>query len=639
MVGSAGGWPCPGASEMRGARIGLPQDDTFATARSLEPLLHPRGVAVVGASAEPGKFSSLLIPSLRACGYGGLIYPVNPRADAVAGLPCYPSVTDVPEPCDLAIVAVPARHVVGVVQAAADRGVGAAVILSAGFEELSDAGGEARARALRDLSGRILIYGPNCPGLWQIRDGLVYTFSSQFSPDMLVPGPVGLVTQGGALGRTVLDAMATGLGFSYWFSTGNEAGLDLADFVAFLATDPGTRVVAVIAEGWRDGRRFLRAAARCRQAGKPVLVLKIGRTPAGGGAARAHTGARNGDTALTSALLRRAGCSLVADIADLTELARLAARSPLPAFGGLGICSFSGGAGGLLADLAQDADVPLPGLAPDTAAALAALLPEIATIGNPTDLTTAALADPGLVGRALAIMAADPDVAALAFPLPHRLDRFDAALAPVLASTAAAMDKPLAVIAMSPTFPEEPAARLLRQAGVQVFTSAPLAIRTLAAWMALRPECRPPQAVVTEGWGGADPAGLPEARTPVPGGPDILLAGLHDPVFGPVVRCRLGAGPQAWRLAPCTLAAARSMLDELPVGAAPETWARAREAAARAVVTIARQIPGGDAPAADHRLRLVQQAPESAHVDAVAGDLAAAPVPGPSAGGGTGPEG
>jgi hypothetical protein len=450
---------------------------------------------------------------------------------------------------------------------------------------------------------------------------------------------VGLVSQGGALGRTVLDAMATGLGFSYWFSTGNEAGLDLADFVAFLATDPGTRVVAVIAEGWRDGRRFLRAAARCRQAGKPVLVLKIGRTPAGGGAARAHTGARNGDAALTTALLRRAGCSLVGDIAELTELARLAARSPLPASGGLGICSFSGGAGGLLADLAQDSGVPLPGLAPGTAAALGALLPEIAAIGNPTDLTTAALADPGLVGRALAIMAADPGIAALAFPLPHRLDGFDAALAPVLASTAASMDKPLGVIAMSPTFAEEPAARLLRQAGVQVFTSAPLAIRALADWLALRPGCRPSPAAMAEGWAGTDPAGLPEARTSVPGGPDILLASLHDPVFGPVVRCRLGAdpGPEAWRLAPCTLADARSMLDELPVGVAPESWARAREAAARAVVAISGQMPGGGASAAEQRLRLVQQPPGSVPVAAVAGDPAA--PPGPTAGRGTGPGG
>ena len=459
--------------------------EEFAPLRDLLPLLRPRGIAVVGASVDAGKFSTRLIPSLVACGYAGVIYPVNPRYTEVAGLPCHASVADLPGPCDLVIIAVPAGRVAGVVADAARQGVRAAIILSAGFAEVGGQGAS-RTAELRALAGPMRIYGPNCPGLWQIRDGLVYTFSAQFAPEALRAGPIGLVTQGGALGRTVLDAMATGLGFSYWFSTGNEADLDAADFVSFLADDAQTHTVALIVEGWRDGRRFLRAVARCRQAGKPVVVLKIGRTAAGGRAAAAHTGASNGSGPVAAAALRRAGCICVEDVDELTGVLRLLARHGQPGPGGLGICSFSGGAGGLLADLAQDAGVDVPPLDPATGTALADLLPDIASVANPTDLTTAVLQDPALARRALELLLADPAFAAVLFPLPHRLDAFDARMAAHLAEVAAQSAKPAAVVALSPVFPEEEAAHTLQDAGVIVFPSARLAVRALSGWLAAR---------------------------------------------------------------------------------------------------------------------------------------------------------
>lgn len=547
----------------------------FATAADLEPLLRPRGIAVVGASAEPGKFSTRLVPTLQACGYTGAIHPVNPRAGRVAGLPCYPDLAAVPDPCDLAIVAVPARSVVEVVGQAADRGVRAAVVLSAGFDELGEAGA-ARAAALRQLGDRIRIYGPNCPGLWQIRDGLIYTFSTQFDPQMLRAGPVGLVTQGGALGRTVLDAMATGLGFSYWFSTGNEADLEVADFLAFLAEDPGTRILAVIVEGWRDGRRFLEAVDRCRRAGKPVLVLKIGRTATGLGATRGHTGLPNGSPAVADALLRQAGCVLVQDIDELTAVARLAASAPARP-GGLAICSFSGGAGGLLADLAEAAGLAVPPLAPDTAADLTALLPEIASVGNPTDMTTAALADPTLIEQALLRLARDPAVAALAFPLPHRLDDFDARLAPRLVELAAVLDKPLAVIAMSPTFPTELAAGILSAGGVQVFASARLAIAALAGWRRLANA--PPAAAEAGGAAG-------ERR-------DLILLARQDPAFGPVVGCEMGSAWPDFRLAPCDQETAAALVAAVASRARLDMDRATVERAARVLVELARTASAG----------------------------------------------
>lgn len=593
----------PTAGEPAGRRLHMDEGslpapaDEFVTPDQLLAFLRPRGIAVVGASAEAGKFSTRLIPSLIACGYAGGIYPVNPRYAEVAGLPCYPSVAALPAPCDLIIVAVPARHVPGVVGEAAGHGVRGAIILSGGFAEIGGAGA-ARQRDLRALAGPLRLYGPNCPGLWQIRDGLVYTFSAQFDPTGLVAGPIGLVTQGGALGRTVLDAMQTGLGFSYWFSTGNEADLDAADFVSFLADDPGTAAVALIVEGWRDGRRFLRAVARCRAAAKPVLLLKIGRTVPGAAAARAHTAATNGSQSVADAALRRAGCIRVDDVDELTAVARLLARHPRPGPGGLGICSFSGGAGSLLADLAHTYAVPLPDLWPGTRSTLRDLVPEIATVGNPTDLTTAALEDLGLARRAVEIMVADPGLAAVLFPLPHRLDAFDERMAQHLVEVAAASDKPVAVLAASPVFQEEAAARILRDGRVPVFCSAHLAVRAVAGWLRARDAAAvPPYAPggrITPNTAAVDvspvsleavldacgiPHGEPgrngqekagDAWLSLPRGFDLRCTVEWDAAFGPAVTCGAGgvwglARPEdrAARLAPFDMAEAQAMLGEL----------------------------------------------------------------------------
>lgn len=566
---AAGADPSPAVPTPAGAvpRAGRP----FPTLADLQPLLRPRGIAVAGASADAAKFSGRLIPALVASGYAGGLYPVNPRYAEIGGRRCYPDVGAVPDPCDLVLVAVPAARVAGVVEAAAARGLGAAIVLSAGFGEIGGEGPR-RAAALEALASRIRIYGPNCPGLWQVADGLVYTFSAQFDPAGLRAGPIGAVTQGGALGRAMLDGMQAGLGFSYWFSTGNEADLDLSDFVALLADEPRTRVVTVLAEGFRDGRRFLAAAERCRAAGKPVVVLKMGRSAAGQAAARGHTASPAGKAALAAAALQAAGCIQTADVDELCDMAGLLARHPLPGPGdgrtpaaapgppgGLGICTFSGGAGVLLADLAADAGAPLPPLHPRTRAALRALLPEIATVGNPTDLTTAVLEDPSLARRALEIMAADPRLGFLLFPLPHRLDRFDLAMARHLGEVAAAAPKPIGVVAFSPVFDREEAAAALRDAGVPVFGSARRAVLAATRWLcaatASRLDGRAP------GW----------SRGPVPRA--LRCTAFEDPVFGPALRL----APAGWgrgdpgagyALAPLDPPAALRLLRGLPwVGA------------------------------------------------------------------------
>ena len=570
----------------------------------LDALLRPRGIAVVGASAEPNKFSSRLIPSLQAMRYPGGIYPVNPRYPEVAGLPCYPDIGAVPDPCDLAIVAVPARYVQGVLEAAADRGIGAAVVLSAGFDELGPAGQE-RAEALRRLSGRIRIYGPNCPGLWQIQAGLVYTFSTQFDPAQLRAGPVGLVSQGGALGRAVLDAMPAGVGFSAWYSTGNEIDLQAGDFVALLADDPATKVVAVLVEGLRDGRRFAAAVRRCVAGGKPVVVCRLGRSRAGAAAARAHTAAPGCDDLLAQTALADAGCRLVDDVDELVAAATLLGLRPQPPAGGVGVCTFSGGSGVLLADQAERQKVVLPPLAPPTAAALTALLPEIAAVGNPTDLTTAALEDPGLARKALEVMAADPGLACVVFSLPHRHDGFDARMAGHLVELAATAPVPLLVVAHSPGFAVTTAAERLREAAVPVFPSAHLAAVALRVWLAGRAADVPRQAGST-GAGGAsskDAVGL-----------ELWARLAVDPGFGPYLACGLGGAwgavcPEEQRaLAPLAAGDGAALVDRMrcgpllaaagvrgELGAALEAWSRLRPPPPRQAAGVNPEPAGAEA--------------------------------------------
>ncbi len=558
--------------------------DEFPSAHDLGPLLHPRGIAIVGASADTGKFSGRLVPALTAGRFSGRIYPVNPRHREMAGLPCFSSLAAVPDPCDLVIVAVPASQVPDVLRQAVDRGIAAAVVLSSGFDEIG-VEGQARAEEIRALGGRIRIYGPNCPGLWQIRDGVVYTFSSQYRADALRVGSIGLVTQGGALGRAVLDAMDLGVGFSYWFSTGNEADLEVSDFVALLADDPGTDVVASLVEGWRDGRRFLRAAARCRAAGKPLIVAKIGQSAAGARAARGHTAKVNGSGPVAAAALRQAGCLLVDDVDELTDLAALLQRYPQPGSGGLGICTFSGGSGVLIADHATRAGVPLPDLGRETAAELEALLPDIAAIGNPTDLTTAVLQDPALARQALEIMLSDPAFAMVLFSFPHRLDAFDEPMARELAQIQA-HGRPLVAVMHSPLQERERATAILREASVPVLPSAHRAAAAVAGWLAHRdnrafapyrpasiPRRKVPlSATALDGkglcrrWGIASANGEETSA----GGFPLRCAAFWDAAFGPVIQCGPG-GPWAlaafgvvFRLAPTDPSEARAMVEEAP---------------------------------------------------------------------------
>ena len=254
---------------------------------TLAPLLRPASVAVVGASADLAKTAGRPLAYLIKHGYGGAIFPVNPRVAEIAGLPCYPKVADLPVAPDVGIVMLGPERAEDAVRELAARGTRAAIVLASGYGETGSAG-RVRQERLRLAAGRMRLLGPNTIGLVNVTDRITLSASGALEIGNLPAGQIALVSQsGGILGAVLSRAVARGLGFSKLVSTGNEVDLDVADFIEEGVADPATRVIAVYLEGLRNPARFRAAALAALAAGKPVVAFKVGRSQAGRAAAAA----------------------------------------------------------------------------------------------------------------------------------------------------------------------------------------------------------------------------------------------------------------------------------------------------------------------------------------------------------------
>ncbi|MFN7003792.1 MAG: CoA-binding protein, partial [Roseinatronobacter sp.] len=237
--------------------------------QDLQRLFNPRTIALVGASDREHSIGNHALRNITEFSdFRGTLYPVNPKSSQVSGLTCYPDIASLPETPDVMVVVIPASGVIDAVQQGADRGVPFAVILTSGFSEADEAGREAEAR-LVDIarSSGMRIYGPNCPGLVNINNRLGLSFSPAFRND-LAPGPIGLATQGGGLGRNMLQNMVRGAGFAMWSSSGNECDLQVADFIHYMADAPDVKVIGTLIEGIKDGARFSAAVRYAANKGK-----------------------------------------------------------------------------------------------------------------------------------------------------------------------------------------------------------------------------------------------------------------------------------------------------------------------------------------------------------------------------------
>jgi acyl-CoA synthetase (NDP forming)/GNAT superfamily N-acetyltransferase len=564
--------------------------ESRADVASLRPLLAPASVAVVGASRKPGTVGLAILRNLVTGGFTGTVYPVNPRATTLCGLPCLASVDDLPEGVDLAVLAVPAAQVVAVAGRCGRRGVRSLVVITAGLGER----GPDLLAACREHGMRLV--GPNCFGVAVPPLGLDATFAARHP----APGAAGVVVQSGGIGASLLGHLSgLGIGVSSFASVGDKYDVSSNDMLTWWEQDGETKLAILYVESFGSPRKFARTARRVGQR-MPVMTVLGGRSTAGQAAAVSHTAAAATPLVTQEALFGQAGVIAVPGLGELVEVAALLAAQPLPAGDRVAIVTNAGGAGVLAADSCADHGLRVPALGPATRRRLARLLPPGAVLANPVD-TTAAVS-PDAFRACLEQAAADDGVdAVLAVIVPTAL------VHPGQALRAAQVAKPLAAavldqretVRMLPrderqrgraavpaaipgyAFPES-AARALghavryrawrgRQRGqVAEFPGLrPAAARArVAAFLREHPDggWLPPDAVSEL----LDCYQIPVAPTaPRSGAVEVCVGVVQEPVFGPLVVFGLGGaatgvGGRAARLTPLAGADADDLIRAVP---------------------------------------------------------------------------
>ncbi len=365
---------------------------------ALTPLLAPRSIAVLGASSDPTRIGGRPIAYMRAQGFPGGLYPVNPNRAEIQGLKSYPSVADLPETPDVAIVAVPAELAAPAIEDLARRGVKAVVMFTAGFAEMDDAGAEAQLKMVgtaRAFGMRVL--GPNSLGVFDARRSYYATFSSSFDSGWPVPGRIGIASQSGAYGTHLYTlARNRGIGASLCVMTGNEADVTVGECIGWLAENPDVDVIAVYAEGIREAPGLIAAFEAARAAKKPIVMQKVGRSELGGKAAKSHTASIAGDDAVTEAVMAEFGVYRARNSEEMLDIAHTATRKIYPASNTLGVITVSGGAGVLISDVAESLGLAMPEMPPEAQQKLRALVPFCAP-RNPVDATAQVSNDVTLV--------------------------------------------------------------------------------------------------------------------------------------------------------------------------------------------------------------------------------------------------
>ncbi len=340
---------------------------------NLRALLRPRSVAVVGASPR-GSTGGRILGNVLGSGFRGAVYPVNPNYPEVRGKPCFPSIDGLPEVPDCVIVALPVSRVLAVIEEAAGAGVPSGIVVAEGFADGDTAAGRRRQQELQRLAGAagMAVTGPCCMGVASLRYGFANSYFS--IPEDLTPGGVSLVSQSGGLTNAVTELAASrNTGFNYIISSGNEAVVEMADYIEYLADDPETRVIACIMEGAKDGAKLRRVLASTGRK-KPVVVLKLGRTESGQRATVAHTGTLAGQREAYEALFRETGVAQVDSLDELVETAGLFLHAPLPAGERVVFLTISGGATALISDVNAIAGLRCPALSAATNAKLGEIL-------------------------------------------------------------------------------------------------------------------------------------------------------------------------------------------------------------------------------------------------------------------------
>jgi acetyltransferase len=387
-----------------------PSSDASPVIKGIHAMLHPRNIVLVGATDKPGNYAERIWNNLIKYGYEGGRYPINAKRDSVWGVTCYKDFASLPEKPDHVLVLVPARFAVQVLREAAASGARSATIVTSGFSELQDEESQRLAvelqTAVRETG--LAVTGPNCLGNLSAGERLFTNIDDRVVT--MEQGAVGIAGQSGAIVMAIRQALEDrGVGVGYMVTTGNEAGLETPDLMAYFAADPSIRVIVVYLEGVRNTKAFRDACKAARAAGKPVIALKLGASEGGRAAAMAHTGALAGSIETFDAISTREGVIRVRGLDELIETTECFVHAELPKGNRLAGVTLSGGKRGLLIDAFYSAGLNFAPLSRDASEKLAKMLGPGSIVGNPLDAGFAAVVDPSVYMKSIKIMIDDPD--------------------------------------------------------------------------------------------------------------------------------------------------------------------------------------------------------------------------------------
>ena len=444
-------------------------------------LIQPRSVAVVGVSEREAAFGNRVVANLG--GFDGRTYLVNAKYPALRGRPCFPAVDALPETPDCVVIATAREAVEPIVAQCAAQGVGAVIVLASGYAETAQperVAAQARLAAIARAADMRLV-GPNTIGLVNYAVGAGLTFSGMPDRAPLRPHAIGIVSQSGALGFALAQAMMRGVSVSHVLAAGNSCDVDVADHVAYLASDPNCRAIACVFEGMVHPRRMVAAAELAWRADKPLVLYKMATGTAGARAALSHTGSLAGSEAAYRAAFARTGAMQVDTLEALVEAAAFFAKASAPTARGVAVIGTSGGAAIMAADKAERHGVPLPQPGPTAAAVLAAHVPEYGSTRNPCDVTAQVITEPGGLLACTGALLADPAYSALITSQAYAYAPATARL-PVLSQAAAAHGKIVCSIWM-PEWLEGPGAFETEiDPHLALFHSTDRCFAALAAW-------------------------------------------------------------------------------------------------------------------------------------------------------------
>ena len=373
---------------------------------TLKAIFEPGSVAIIGASSTPDKWGNILLKNLLSNGFKGHVYPVNPKEKTILGTVCYPSVLDIPDPVDMALIAVPRSHALLVAKECGIKGVQGIIMVTAGFSETGDKGREPEKKLMEIIDRYDMrLVGPNTLGVVNAHIGMNASIISRL-PE---PGGISFITQSGTLGLALVDwTMEMGIGLHIVVSTGNKSNIDDVDLLTYLASDPKTDVIAMYVEGINRGREFIKVA---KEISKPILVVKSGRTRSGSKAVFSHTGSMAGADEVYSAAFKQAGIIRVDNIENLFDSALALSVQPAPYGNRVGILSNGGGASIIASDACERMGLIIPALQDYTRQKIREYIPEYASARNPID--SAGLATYDVYNGIVKQMLLDPNIDAL----------------------------------------------------------------------------------------------------------------------------------------------------------------------------------------------------------------------------------